>query len=248
MDVKNVSSVKAVFIDLDGTLLQVEMEEFIPAYISGLSRHFADIAHHYTFCTTVRTAISALLASENDDMDNKELFFAVLKHRLGIDPGLFDERLARYCADGLASLKSFIHPLPQASRILECCRERGLAVILATNPVFPRPLVDARLAWGGIGDFPFDLVTSIENTRYCKPDPRYFRDLLKRFGLAPAEAVMVGNDTEHDLAASEVGIATFLVDTWLADRCSGNFRTDYRGGHPELLRFLEGLGSKPAIL
>ncbi len=50
---------------------------------------------------------------------------------------------------------------------------------------------------------------------------------------------MVGNDTEHDLAAREVGIATFLVDTWLVDRLDGRFETDFRGGHADLLRFLE---------
>ncbi len=53
---------------------------------------------------------------------------------------------------------------------------------------------------------------------------------------------MVGNDTEHDLAARNVGIATFLVDTWLADRLYGDFETDYRGGHPELLQFLGRVG------
>lgn len=242
------NAVKAVLFDLDGTLLQAEMDEFIPTYIEGLYRHFIDIAQHYTFCTTIREAITALLAGEGGFLNNREFFFAVLGHRLKVDPETFEDRLAQYCADGMASLEAFIHPVPQASQILELCREQGLIVILATNPVFPRPLVDARLAWGGIGDFPFDLVTSLENTRYCKPDPRYFKDLLDHFGLDPAEAVMVGNDTEHDLAARKVGITTFLVDTWIADRCGGYFETDYRGGHPALLRFLEGLGSNPAFL
>jgi FMN phosphatase YigB (HAD superfamily) len=242
MALKKLNGIKAVLFDLDGTLLQAEMNDFIPAYIDGLSWHFTDVALHYTFCATVREAITALLAGDGGSMTNEAFFLATLRQRLGIDPGLFSERLARYCADGLVRLKPFIHPLSMAPQILDCCRERGFTVILATNPVFPRALVNARLAWGGIGEFPFDLVTSFENTRYCKPDPRYFTDLLEEFGLLPSEAIMVGNDTEHDLAARDVGIATFLVDTWLADRLDGDFETDYRGGHPELLSFLEGIG------
>jgi hypothetical protein len=48
---------------------------------------------------------------------------------------------------------------------------------------------------------------------------------------------MVGNDTEHDLSATRVGIKTFLVDTWLIDRGT-DFAPDYRGGHLDLYRFL----------
>jgi FMN phosphatase YigB (HAD superfamily) len=242
MKKKRLNDIKAVFFDLDGTLLQAEMNDFIPAYIEGLSHHFADVAFHYTFCAAVREGITTLLSGDDGSRTNEEVFFATLRNRLDIGAELFGERLARYCANGLGSLKAFIHPLPLARQILNLCRGHGLIVILATNPVFPRALVDARLAWGGIADFPFDFVTSFENTRYCKPNPRYFTDLLDQFALVPAEAIMVGNDTEHDLSARMVGIPTFLVDTWLSDRLDGDFDTDYRGGHLDLVRFLTGVG------
>jgi FMN phosphatase YigB (HAD superfamily) len=243
MKKEKLNEIKAVFFDLDGTLLQVEMNDFIPAYIEGLSHHFADVSLHHTFCAAVRKGITTLLAGDNGSRTNEEVFFATLKNRVKVDAELFGERLARYCANGLGSLKAFIHPMPLAPRILNLCREHGLLVILATNPVFPRALVDARLAWGGIADFPFDFVTSFENTRYCKPHPCYFTDLLNQFSLTPDDVLMVGNDTEHDLAARRVGITTFLVDTWLSDRLGGDFDTDYRGGHLELLQFLTKVGN-----
>jgi FMN phosphatase YigB (HAD superfamily) len=242
----HLNNIKAIFFDLDGTLLQADMGAFIPAYIEGLSHHFADVALHRTFVLAVREAIGTLFTGEDGARTNEELFLATLKRRLDIAPELFDKRLSRYCADGLARLQEFIRPLPLAPTILDLCRKRGLAVILATNPVFPRALVDARLAWGGLEDFPFDFIASFENTRYCKPDVRFFTDLLERFDLAPEDVLMVGNDTEHDLAAREIGIVTFLVDTWLADRLDGAFETDFRGGHPDLLRLLEKMWDEPA--
>jgi FMN phosphatase YigB (HAD superfamily) len=236
------TAIRAVFFDLDGTLLDVEINGFISAYIEGLAGHFSDVVQRYTFSSALREAMLALLAGEAGFNSNEKLFFAVLRQRLGIDAELFFDRLENYCADGLVDLRPFIRPLPLARRILDQCRARNLKVVLATNPVFPRSIIDARLVWGGLAEFPFDLVTSIENTRYCKPDPRYFSDLLNRFDLSPKETLMVGNDTEHDLAACTVGMTTFLVDTWLVDRGSG-FEPDHRGGHPELLRFLEGSGA-----
>ncbi len=108
---KKLNGIKAVLFDLDGTLLQAEMNEFIPTYIDGLSWHFADVALHYTFCSTFREAITALLSGNGGSMTNEAFFLATLRQRLGIDPGLFSERLARYCADGLRQSQAF-HPPP----------------------------------------------------------------------------------------------------------------------------------------
>ncbi len=234
--------IEAVLFDLDGTLLQVEMADFIPAYIGGLAAHFADRADHGAFGRTVRGTIHALLTRPGDGTTNEELFLAALERQFAITPALFGERLAAYCADGLFGLAPLVRPLPLARRILESCFARGLRVVIATNPVFPRSVIEARLAWGGIADFPFDLVTTFENSRYCKPNPAYFAEVLGRFGLEGRQAVMVGNDTEHDLAARQAGIPTFLVDTWMVDRLGGNYACDFRGGHLELCRFVARLG------
>jgi FMN phosphatase YigB (HAD superfamily) len=232
------AALKAVFFDLDGTLLDVEMSGFIATYIEGLSIHFADVALRYTVRSAFREAMVAVMAGNGGFESNEKLFFAVLRQRLGIDADFFYGRLDNYCDDGLLRLQPFIRPLPLVRQILERCRDRDLKVVLATNPIFPRSIIDARLEWGGIADFPFDLVTSLENTRFCKPDPRYYKDLLDGFDLAAKEAIMVGNDTENDLAARAAGMKTFLVETCLIDRGNG-FRPDYRGSHQELLRFLE---------
>jgi len=240
---ERLEKIKGVLFDLDGTLLQVEMKDFIPAYIDGLAQHFTDVAHRYTFASTVRDAITVLLMNEDPSVTNEEQFAAVLHYRFGIDAETVSDRLADFYEDGLADLAPLVHPLPLARQILERCFERGFKVAIATNPVFPRKMVEARLAWGGIGDFPFDHITSFENSRYCKPHTGYFRDVLSELGLAPAQCLMVGNDTGHDLAARAAGIPTYLVDTWLVDRTGGDFVADFRGGLPELFQLLGSIAT-----
>jgi FMN phosphatase YigB (HAD superfamily) len=242
MTVDCLGKVKAVLFDLDGTLLQVEMNAFIPAYIDKLAVHFADVAERRAFTRVVRAATFALIQSDDGETTNEELFHAAIERQLGIDGRLFGQRLERFYDDGMADLEGLIRPLPLARNILARCFERGLKVVIATNPVFPRAVVEARLRWGGLADFPFELVTTFENSRYCKPNPRYFHDVLDHLGLVPEEVVMVGNDTEHDLGARDAGIATFLVDTWLVDRLDGAYRADIRGGHMDLFRFVGRLG------
>ncbi|MDO3377616.1 HAD family hydrolase [Geoalkalibacter halelectricus] len=232
-------SPRAVLFDLDGTLLQVEMNSFIPAYVGGLAAHFSDLAPRSRFVDTVISATFALLRDDGDQCTNQQLFLGALQRHLGIAPEEFGRRFENYLDDGLHGLAPLIEPLGLARDILALCFERDWTVVIATNPVFPRQLVEARLRWGGLDEFPYHLVTSYENTRFCKPHPGYFTDILDGFGLAPEECLMVGNDTEHDLAAGLVGIPTWLVDTWLIDRLGGAYQSDYRGDHQNLLTFLQ---------
>ncbi len=241
-DFERLAPVKGVLFDLDGTLLQVEMREFIPAYLQSLGGCFADFVGPRKFASVMSATTFALINSDDGDRTNEEAFLQAAERHMGIGREAFAQGLEVFCREGLPGLQSLIQPLPAARRILECCFERGLKVAVATNPVFPRALVDARLEWGGLSDLPFDLVTSYENSRYCKPNRRYFEDVLQELDLAPPQCVMVGNDTEHDLAARDMGIPTFLVDTWMIDRLGGAYLSDYQGGHEQLYQFVSQLG------
>ncbi len=241
MSLPPADAVKGIFFDLDGTLLQVEMKKFIPAYVSGLASCFEDVADRHLFSEVMLSSTMALLRNSEGRRSNEELFLESLSRHLGIERDLFNRRLQQYCANGLHRLTPLVHPLELSRRILERCFARGLKVVLATNPVFPRAVVEARLQWGGLLDFPFELVTTYENCRYCKPHVGYFADILDHLGLAAEECVMVGNDTDHDLSAHRAGMATFLVDTWVIDRGKGAYTADFRGGHLDLFRFVESL-------
>ncbi len=243
MDAMNKKTYRGILFDLDGTLLQVEMKQFIPAYTRGLAACFDDVADPKRFADVLLHATLALLRRQDGSQSNESFFLAMLADSLEIDAALFNHRLQAYCEDGLQKLASLVQPHPLARNILERCRQAGLRVVLATNPVFPRSVVEARMSWGGLLDYPFELVTSYENSRFCKPHPGYFADILDYLQLSPDQCLMIGNDTEHDLAARQGGVATFLVDTWLVDRCDGSFATDYRGGLAELYRFVGGLGN-----
>ncbi|MDP1125298.1 hypothetical protein Q5O12_27610, partial [Klebsiella pneumoniae] len=70
----------------------------------------------------------------------------------------------RFYAEDFPHLGKGIEPLPMARKVVEAAWSQGAKLVLATNPVFPRVAVDARLEWAGLADVPFALITSYENS------------------------------------------------------------------------------------
>ncbi len=230
----------AILFDLDGTLLRVEMTEFIPRYVEGLAEHCREYAKPKQFVKAMLGSIRELLKNDGDGVQTNEArVCSFLRRELALPEHVLHETYSQYAANHLDSLAAMVKPIPLARRILHQCLRWQVPLVLATNPVFPEFMIKARLRWGGLDDVPFKMLTSLENSRYCKPQPEYFRDIVEHLGAAPERCLMVGNDAQQDMAASAVGIKTFLVDTWLVDwRGAGGFY-DSRGDHSQLQNFLQ---------
>ena len=122
---------------------------------------------------------------------------------------------ADHIADALAGAYSvrrdeLIQPFPGAIETLGELRRRGVRLALVTNGAE----VDQRRKIERFHLEPFFEAVFIEGELgYGKPDLRVFRLALERLGATPADAWMIGNDLELDIApAAALGIASIWVD------------------------------------
>lgn len=86
--------------------------------------------------------------------------------------------------------------------------------ILATNPVWPRPITLFRMDKGEIKPEWLESITTAENYTTMKPDVRYYQEILNHHHLGPGEVLHVGNSIKMDGAARNVGMAVFIVDEY----------------------------------
>ena len=91
-------------------------------------------------------------------------------------------------------------------------------MVLATNPLFPMSGMITRLNWLDLYPDDFLLVTSYENSHFCKPNPGYYHHIMKTLGKNPEDCLMVGNDLEEDMCAGEMGMDTFLVTDYTVNK------------------------------
>ena len=240
LEKKKKITIKAVLFDLDGTLLRAQMKEFIAQYIHGLSSFCADRVKPKKFEKTLLKIIHELIHTEgNGSMTNEERVYTRMRQELAIPESLIGDSLIQLKQHGLDRLQQFIQPIPLARQIVKNCQNKGIPLVLATNPVFPKFMIQARMEWAKLEEESFTYLTSYENSHYCKPHAGYFQAISAQLGIAPENCLMVGNDLNHDLAAGAIGMKTYLVDTWLVDRGNAEWPCDYRGDHSSLQKFLE---------
>jgi len=230
---------RVVMFDLDGTLLGLDIDAFVPVYFSALSRHFDGVLPALSLVEAILASTWAMISDRDLSRSNEEVFWNDFLPRIGVSRETVDPVFTAFYRDEFPTLSHMATPLPEARRVLERAVSRGYTLVLATNPLFPRVAIRERMRWGGIDDIPFALITAYEDMHACKPQPEYYQEILDLVGARPGECLMVGNDVQEDLAASLLGIRTFLVEgAYLRDKGEPRYQPDLRGKLVDLIRLL----------
>jgi FMN phosphatase YigB (HAD superfamily) len=223
-----------VLFDLDGTLLDIDLQGFLRRYFGALRAvplgAAANGLESGAVVRAIMTATDAMMAL-HPGRTNLDTFSESFERATGIAFDALWPAYERFYTSVFPLLQGEAGPSPGARRAVETARELGLLVAVATNPIFPRIAVDHRLAWAGLGDVPFDVITTYEHMNACKPHGAYFTQTAAMLGVDPSDCLMVGDDITLDLPASDVGMRTFL---------KGDARSsaDYRGTLDDLAGLL----------
>lgn len=237
-------SIKAVLFDLDGTLLPMDNDEFTKEYFRLLAAKTALYGYE------PKGLVKAVWAGTEDMIrnDGRETNETVFRRRFASIYGeeklsdftIFDE-FYRLEFSGTRRACGYD---PLAAETVRGLRERGLTVALATNPIFPREAIETRVRWAGLEPSDFAYITTYENSRFCKPNPDYFRAVAEEIGIHPSDCLMVGNDVSDDGAAKKAGMTVFFLTGCLINRENRPISDEPHGGFPELSEYIEQRSKK----
>lgn len=227
--------------DLDGTLLPMDLDVFMRAYFGKLIPQIAHLIDPQVVVQEVMVATKQMIENESASTTNVEAFKDAFFRRTNVTEEEIWPIFDRFYHSQFAELKEFTYPNLISREICRMAVLKGYKLVLATNPIFPDEAVRHRMKWAGIADIRFDLVTTMEHMHYCKPNPKYYLEILDRVDSLPSESMMFGNDVQEDGVAGNVGMETFLVDDCLIDRSLGHFEFTHRGSLEAALAFVEAL-------
>ena len=231
---------KVVLFDLDGTLLPMDLERFIGAYFAGISARLA--RHGYEPKRLIEAIWKGTVAMQKNDggATNEEIFWkaavACCGEKIKEDEGCFN---AFYVED-FDKVQGSCGYSEEAAKIVRDLKAAGKRVALATNPIFPAIATRKRIRWAGMAAEEFELVTTYENSRYCKPNLGYYRDILSALGVLAEDCVMVGNDVDEDMVAKDLGMQVFLLTDCLLNKQGKDISAYPHGDFAALRAFLLG--------
>jgi HAD superfamily hydrolase (TIGR01549 family) len=235
----------AVLFDLDGTLLDIDLDTFFDSYFAALA---PVVAEALGTPDGARAGLGAVLEGTNSmsaphpGQTNREVFNARFLELTGTDLSVHPHSTAleRFYAERFPELQGSMTGLPGAREAIQTALGLGLRVAIATNPIFPRAAIDARMRWAGVHDLPVHLVTSYENMHAAKPRPEYYRQVAEMLGVSPQRALMVGDDRSLDMSAADIGMRTFYVG-------EGTATADWSGTLAGLSALLPRLAGEPTL-
>jgi FMN phosphatase YigB (HAD superfamily) len=208
-------NLKAVLFDLDDTLLENDMAQFGPVFYELFARRFAPVIEPERLIAALSSALQAVLQHDDPNITNEERFWREFPTLARLPIEILRQLVDRFYAEDFQQLQYLVRARPEAHPIVRLAGDRGLRIVLATNPMFPSTAILQRLEWAGLHASDFTRITTLENSHACKPRARYFTEVLHLIGVEPREALMIGDDWRLDIAPA---IALDLHAYWLNER------------------------------
>ena len=234
-------NIKAILFDLDGTLLPMDQDLFMKYYFGSLAAKLVPYGYDKDTLVNNVWAGTKAMVMNNGTKTNEEAFWDTFCTLVGKDcrpdMPIFDS----FYRNEFAAAKNACQPTPAAKEVIDLIKASGKRLILATNPLFPAVATENRISWAGLSKEDFELFTTYENSSYCKPNSKYYVEILEKTGLKPEECLMVGNNAEEDMIAETLGMQVFLLTDCLINEKSADISKYPQGGFEELKTFITKL-------
>ncbi|MBE5748913.1 MAG: HAD family hydrolase [Clostridiales bacterium] len=234
-------ALKAVFFDLDGTLLPMDQNLFIKSYLGSFAQKL--VPHGYDpkqFVQAVWMGVAAMVQNDGKRY-NESLFWEQLEKIYG--QKAFDDMpvMDDFYQNDFDKSKQVCGFNPNAKLVVDEIKNMGLKVVLATNPIFPAIATQKRMSWAGFSPDDFELYTTYENSRFCKPNLEYYKDILSQLDLNAEECLMVGNDVTEDMVAQKLGFKVFLLPACIINMDNKDISCYPQGDFNDLLEYIKQL-------
>ena len=231
--------ITTILFDLDGTLLPMDQDLFTKCYFKGLCKKMAPYGYQPEELVNAIWAGTKAMVTNDGTQTCETAFWNRFAEILGESVRDKEPVFAEFYEKEFQLVKDVCGYNPDVAALIAQLKAAGYRIVLATNPLFPPIATHSRVRWAGMNTEDFELITTYDNSSFCKPNPAYYREILNKIGATPDQCLMVGNDVKEDMvAASKLGLSTFLLTDCLLNKENLDTSAYPQGGFPQLRAYL----------
>lgn len=228
--------VNTLLLDLDGTLCTMDKARFMKRYLTDMAEHFKDIIPVESFAPHIMKSSAFASSHPSPNYSWGEVFINHFAEGFGLKAHGMLGRFMDFFVKDFPQYCSMVTPHPLTVKLLQISSERGFKLACASNCLMPRIAIEERMRCCGIEPARFAFIPGMEHMHYSKPNPLFFQEIADNIGVAPADCLVVGNDLEEDMCASDIGMKTFFVGVYPEDP---DHELTYAGELKDLIALLE---------
>lgn len=207
-----------VLFDLDGTLLPMDVDQFTEAYCGSLAKKLVPYGlEPKAMIKALWNGTEAMMRNDGT-MTNEERFWEVFGSELNVTYEELEEVMTDFYLNDFKNLESQVQRTENAAKCISILKEKGYRLVVATNPMFPRQATIHRIHFAGLDENDFERFTTYEDYSHCKPNPKYFSEILEKINAKPEDCIMIGNDVQEDGSAAKIGMPCYIITDCLIHR------------------------------
>ncbi|WP_343209931.1 HAD family hydrolase [Anaerolentibacter hominis] len=200
-----------ILFDLDGTLLPMDQHSFAMKWFEGIGQKFRDrVENMQELFETFQKSVHYMIHNDGSRL-NEERFWEFFLSRTGGERDDWEEDMLDFYKNEFHLAKGPTWVNPAVAKTIKRLKEQGYDLVVATNPVFPPIGTKTRIRWAGLDPEDFTYITTYDNSRYCKPNVKYYEEIMERLNKSPEQCRMVGNDVGEDMVAEQLGLEGYLI-------------------------------------
>lgn len=229
-----------VLFDLDGTLLPMDVEEFTKKYFGLIAQTMYDNQRDGKMILNAILKGTMCMVKNDGTRSNEQVFWDCFTASTHISKEEIEPEFNEFYEktfDQIDSGERSLHMI-EAVKLL---KKKGYRLYLTTNPLFPAIATQKRIKWAGLDPNDFELITTYDNSSFCKPNPAYYEEILNNNHLSKEDCMMVGNDVKEDGAIESLGIPLFLVEDYILNTDNLPVACRWKGSSLDFLEFVKQL-------
>lgn len=233
--------ITTILFDLDGTLLPMDTELFTKKYFKELSIKLKDYFTLEEVTKSIWGSTKYMVSNVDINKTNEEVFFEDFYKRVNYEAEVIAPILKDFYEKDFNNIKSVTDQNKYIIQSVDLLKEKGYKLVVATNPLFPEKAVLHRIEWAGLSVEDFTFITSFEKMHYCKPQLKFYEEVLESIEEDASSCLMVGNDVGEDMIASKIGIKTYLIEDYAINKDKEDINIDCRGNYKDFYEFTKSL-------